>query len=220
MRRNLLQSLCLSIMTGTIVLSFLSCDNIYDDPSEGDPSQHKKDNTYTNINATEYTNWVYLDLKNGSQKTLLYDNMAHIPAEWHFALHHYDCKTNGGAALETAYADLETFRRDAENGTDARPSDASFKPDVADRIIIDMSGMMQGKVIYANTPKNKEQGKWLDVNMSTMPPTYKPSEKVYLLLMKDKTIAAIRFTGFANPNKYNIKGYISFDYIYPVKFKD
>ena len=51
------------------LLSLYSCNNIYDDPSEM-PSGDTKDNSYTNVDATSYTTWVYLNLADGSQTTL------------------------------------------------------------------------------------------------------------------------------------------------------
>ena len=46
-----------------------------------------------------------------------------------------------------------------------------------------------------------------------MPPIYTPSNKVYLLRMKDGTMAAIRLVSYMNAA--GIKGYMTFDYIYP-----
>jgi len=191
-----------------------SCDDIYDDPANI-PTEDK-DNAYSYIDATEYTNWVYLNLKDGSQTTLAYDNTADIPAEWTFAIHRYDCKTNGGSAYETSFSTLDALTAAIEDGSFSVPDASQFTADEDSKITIDMSGMMEGNIGYADSKVNKVLGKWLDVNTSQMPPIYTMSNKVYLICESDGTVAAIKFTNYANPQKSNTKGYISFDYIYPL----
>jgi len=191
-----------------------SCDDIYDDPANI-PTEDK-DNAYSYIDATEYTNWVYLNLKDGSQTTLAYDNTADIPAEWTFAIHRYDCKTNGGSAYETSFSTLDALTAAIEDGSFSVPDASQFTADEDSKITIDMSGMMEGNIGYADSKVNTVLGKWLDVNTSQMPPIYTMSNKVYLICESDGTVAAIKFTNYANPQKSNTKGYISFDYIYPL----
>lgn len=206
-------------LTGTIALSFLSCDNIYDDP-EPVSIIPTEGNSYRYINATKYTNWVYINLHKKDSVTLDYRNVHDIPAEWDIAIHRYDVKTNGGAGLETAYEALDALQADVGNGVFVRPMASSFVKDAEDdSVTVDMSTMMQGYLGYAPSPVNHEIGKWLHLDLSTMPPIYTPSNKVYLILMSDGTIGAIRFTGYSNPDYYNTKGYISFDYLYPLNFK-
>ena len=53
-------------MVALSLLSVSSCDNIYDDLSEI-PSNNDKENCYTNVDATSYTTWVYLNFADGSQ---------------------------------------------------------------------------------------------------------------------------------------------------------
>ena len=207
------------MLLGTIAWSLQSCDSIYDDPSSVVKPDMNKPNTYSYIDATAYTDWIYLDLKTGRQLTLPYNDTRSIPAQWQFALHRYDCKTNGGRVLETEYTDFDVFKAAVEDGTFARPDDDRFAPDEADSIIVDVSTMMQGYLTYAKTLKNTVLGRWLHIDMRSMPPIYTPSNKVYLLLSRDGTMAAVHFTGYANPNKYNTKGYISLEYVYPLTFK-
>lgn len=199
-------------MTGTVLLSLSSCD-IYD--------EQRPSSDYTNINATDYTKWVYISLASKSDSiTLPYDNVADIPANWDLAIHRYDVKTNDGAAVEVDYSTLESFKSDIAAGYFKLPAPDQFVRDVDDSITVDMSHMMEGYLVYAKTKKNKEIGKWLDVNTEQMPPIYTPSNKVYLLRLKDGTYAALRFTGYRNPSLYNTSGYISFDYIYPLDLEE
>ncbi len=192
-----------------------SCDGIYDDPNDM-PVEQTTDNSFSYIDATSYTTWNYINLEDGSIYALEYDDTVNIPKNWTFALHRYDCKTNSGKAIETEFSSISDFLSAFEAGSYHIPEDSAFKCDTIGEIIIDLSQMMSEIIIYAESEVNKELSKWLDVDTSVMPPIYTPSNKVYLLKLEDGSIAAIRFTGFSNPFYYDTKGYISFDYIYPI----
>lgn len=200
------------IMAVVLCWATVGCDWIYDDPSE-QPST--SDNGFAFIDATSYTQWVYLDLTLQRQTTLYYEDTTEIPEEWHLALHRYDVKTHEGSCYETDYSSLEKLTEDYRAGRFVLPSDDQFVADESDSIIIDMSTMMEGYLTKAPSKMNRVMGRWLSVDLSTMPPIYTESGRVYLLRMADASLAAIRFTGYSNPNNYNMKGYISFDYIYP-----
>ena len=75
-----------------------------------------------------------------------------------------------------------------------------------------MSGMMDGNIIYTESYRNAVLSSWLDVNTATM------SNQVFLIRLKDNTYAAIRFTNYMNAR--GIKGYIDFDFQYPLEFED
>lgn len=214
---NRISLLAISLLTGAMATSLLSCDNIYDDPEPYMPVPTEAF-TFQYIDATKYTNWIYINLHKKDSVTLDYQ-APEVPIEWDIALHRYDVKTNGGAGIETDFETLEALETAVEDGSYESPYNSQWVSDVEDSVTVDMSHMMEGYLVYAASPRNREIGKWLNVDTSTMPPIYTPSNKVYLVKFKDGTIAAIRFTGFSNPNYYNTKGYISFDYLYPINFK-
>lgn len=212
-KRNMrIHSETLFAIIGVAAICFSACD---------DDSKKKVVPTslyhFENVKATSYTDWVYVNLHQKDTVTLGYQDV-NYPAGWDFAIHRYDVKTNGGGAIETAYDDIAKFLSDVESGSFPQPLASSYAGDVQDSIIVDLSHMMAGKVVYAHTSLNTELGKWLNLDLSTMPPVYTSSGKVYLLMMKDETVAAIKFTGYSNPQLYNMKGYISFDYLYPINF--
>ena len=66
------------------------------------------------------------------------------------------------------------------------------------KIAIDMSGMMDGNIVYMESYYNEELSKWLNVDKSNMPPTYTLSNKVYMVKLKDGTYAAVRLTNYMN----------------------
>ena len=91
----------------------------------------------------------------------------------------------------------------------------SIIPDIsmATLAAIDMSGMMDGNIVYMESYYNEELSKWLNVDKSNMPPTYTLSNKVYMVKLKDGTYAAVRLTNYMNAS--GVKGFMTIDYIYP-----
>ncbi len=194
-----------------VLLSMFSCDNIYDAPSEI-PGNNDKESSFSNIDATAYTNWVYIELNKGTQTTLDYGNTTDIPSDWTIALHRYDIKTNSGSAYRTSYTSLDEVKTAAQKGTFPMPDASEFTQDEPSKITIDMSHMMEGYIDYADANINKVLGKWLNVDTSSMPPSYTMDDNVYLVRTSGGDVYAIQFTGYSNPYQSNTKGYISFDY--------
>lgn len=188
-------------------------ESIYDAPLETE--MEIKEGSFSQVKTVEYTEWAYIDLAGRAVTTVAigeeHDN--EIPEDWTFAIHRYDIKTNEGAAFQTSYTslnDLKTARK--------LPDGAVFVEDewTTDKIAIDMTGMMDGNIIYTDSYRNSVLSGWLNVDTSTMPPIYTMSNQVYIIRLKDNTYAAIRFTNYINAR--GIKGYIDFDYIYPLEF--
>ena len=100
------------------------------------------------------------------------------------------------------------------------PAEENFIKDewTTDKIAIDMSGMMEGNIKYTEDYRNEILSGWLNVDTSSMPPIYTMSNQVYLIRLKDNTYAAIRFTNYTNAR--GIKGYIDFDFLYPLDFEE
>ena len=164
------------------------------------------------MDATQYTKWNYINLHSlqiDSAKVTV--EGADDPAAWDLAIHRYDVKTNGGEVLETEYQSLNALKN-----AGSMPQ-GTFVADewTTNKIAVDVSHMMEddGYLIYAPSDYNPELSKWLNIDTSEMPPIYTPSNKVYLLKMKDGTMAAIRLVSYMNAA--GTKGYMTFDYLYP-----
>lgn len=201
-------------------LSLPACNGILEDIYDVPQSEATKNygfvaidsNAHTGriyIDATDYTEWHYIDLHN---KTIETKHVNDIPPEnWDFAIHRYDTKTNNGRVAESASKDFYSL---SPIGTIA---EEHFFADewTTDRITTDMSQMMDGIISYAEDYYNPCLSKWLNVDTSVMPPIYTLSGKVYLLRLSDGTYAAIRLTNFMNDSA--IKGFMTIDYLYPVQ---
>lgn len=161
------------------------------------------------VDATSYEAWVYVDLHGRRVVTSAVGDEE--PEAWDFAVHRYDGKTNGGSVLETAHEGFEALRA-------AGLPQGAFVADVwtTQQITVDMSHMMEGYLVYAESFYNAELSKWLEVDTSAMPPVYTASERVYLVRLKDATLAALRLTGYTDDA--GVKGYLTIDYVYPFEF--
>lgn len=204
----------------TLLLSLPACngifEGIYDSPRSETGNEYGfvlvDEGTRTgriHIDATDYTEWHYVDLQRKQVMTTPVGDAA--PETWDFAVHRYDAKTNGAAVWESSSGTFEAL---------PAPGTLAGEPWTADewttdRITTDMSQMMAGIIRHAEDYWNPCLSRWLDVNTSTMPPVYTLSGKVYLLRLADGTFAALRLVNFMNDAA--VKGYMTIDYLYPVE---
>ncbi len=162
------------------------------------------------IDATSYTAWTYIDFHAGTITVTGMDD-SEAPDSWDIAVHRYDAKTNGASVLETTQTGLELFL-----STGSMPT-GDYVEDVwtTEQIIVDMSGMMDGVLGYAESWYNEELSKWIDVDLSVMPPIYTMSYKVYALKLADGTNLALKLASYLSGST---KGYLTIEYIYPLEF--
>lgn len=203
------------------LLSLSSCngilEGIYDQPTTDTEFSYGFNSINDNsgatgtvyIDATSYTRWTYIDFHTQKMDSVEITPETQVPENWDIAIHRYDVKTNDGSVLETGLTGLSTLL------TSGALPQGTFISDewTTEKIIVDMSTMADGYLGYAESDYNPELSKWLNVDKSTMPPIYTPSNKVYLLKLKDGTMAAIRLKSYMN--ELGVKGYMTFDYIYP-----
>lgn len=210
----------LSLLGVVALLSLSACNGIFEDIyDEPLPDEEREfgfivvdDKTNTGriyINATDYTEWNYIDLHRKDVATKKVDDNA--PANWDFAVHRYDVKTNDGAVVECSATDFGSIPH-----LSTIPEE-SFVADewTTDKIIVDMSQMMDSVLVYTEDDYNPCLSKWLDVDKSTMPPIYTLSGKVYILRLTDGTYAALRLRNYMNDAA--VKGFMTIDYLYPVQ---
>ena len=198
------------IIAGAASMGLLSAcngilDGIYDEPDNVNNTGFENEGEIF-IDATSYTQWVYIDFSERSTVTLGYDEDA--PQNWDIAVHRYDVKTNGAKVVETNYSDFD-------QAITATIDEADLVGDIwtTNQIVIDMSTMMDGYLGYTESSYNPELSKWLNVDTSTMPPIYTPSGKVYIVYLPDGTRAGVKLLNFMNDMQ--VKGYMTIQYMYP-----
>lgn len=194
-------------------------DDLYDEPEESNTTEYgflnKSNGSFVGevyVNASEYDRWIYINFHTGKIDSAVVDTKAEPAGGWDIALHRYDVKTNRAASMETSYTDLSQLTSSGVLPT------GSYTEDVytTNKVITDMSGMMQGHLVYASTYYNSVLSSWINVDTGTMPPVYMTSGKVYVIKLSDGTYVAILLKSYMNDS--SVKGYMRFDYVYPVKF--
>lgn len=214
-------------MLGAVLASLSACDGIfgglYDLPETGveyglNPNADGVTGTLL-IDATDYAQWTYINLHaekvdstriTGTDGTEVpMGESGTLPEDWDFAIHRYDVKTNGGSVIETSFTSMDAML--LATGI----PEGTYVTDVQTDITIDMSGMMDGNILYARSSYNAELAKWLNVDTSTMPPIYTLSYKVYVVRLKDGTHAALRLNAFRN--EQNTSGHLTIEYAYPLE---
>lgn len=184
----------------------------------------------TTIDASNYNNWTYINLETGQTQTLrdfnqwnyltkgkvvetveAQGNESDIKIKWHIAIHRYDIKTNNGQAIATAETEMDNVT--------TIPT-AGYKADetVENKILTDMSGMMQGKMGYAATSKlNSVLSGWVIATPTgSMPPyTYAPTNLIYIVKFTDGSYAKLKFTNFQSAE--GERGHVTFSSVYMSK---
>ena len=117
-------------------------ENIYDEPLSKEKKEFgfivvdDKSNTGRYIDATDYTEWHYIDLLNKEVVTKNVDEDA--PVNWDFAIHRYDAKTNDGAVVECSAADFGSIPN-----INTIPEESFIADEwTTNKITVDMSQMM------------------------------------------------------------------------------
>lgn len=163
-------------------------------------SNDTQGNLLTDVDVSAYDQWVYLSFESGVPLTLNVEEAE--PAQWDIALHRGDVKTNKGAALKSNATSLSALNE--------LPAD-EFTPDITDSIAVDMSGMMQGIVIYKESEINPVLSSW--VSRSGMPPVYTVSKNVYVVRTQEGKYAKLKFSSFTSSDDKS--GFATFSYVYP-----
>lgn len=209
---------------------FSACDmmeGVYDNPEDttADSTQTQNGQTADEngvrqyyINAASFTQWIYIDLHTDPITITTADyNPADqtetgAPTQWDYAHHRYDIKTNGAEVWMTPYHSIAELEAAGLPATIAWVAD-TYKDEA---FITDLSHMLEGNIYYSPGYTNAEAGRWLNVDLSTMPPIYTMHDNVLLYHLADGTMAAIQLVNFMSTDRYQTKGWMTVNYKYPV----
>lgn len=211
-----------AIMALIITMPFTACDK--DDPTP-QPQPQAAIKTLSEINASDYSNWTYVNLETGATEThrdftawYYIDNetkqRVEIPAqgspadvkiEWHIAFRRELVKTNNGAAAEVTGKKLDAVTKTDVVGL-AYTGDAV---ETKNPLMIDFKSMMTGRSTYSTADsRNPVLLTWMEKKGRPMVDlTYTPTGKVFALRTKDNTYYAVQLTDFLNAK--GTKGYIT-----------
>lgn len=193
---------------------------------------------FENFNVTGYNTWIYLDLHSrkmvssdtvpttlhgewdgksgitynhglGTWLTFIREvrtDAQREPQNWDIAIHHFDVKTNGCGVCETQYTSFEQL---PVSSAELAALPFVYDEWTTDVVLFDLDGMLNYDVGYQNSYVNKVLSRWVTMDLSTPPPVYSMSDKVFVIRMKDGTFAALKLYNYMNAR--GIKGYLTFD---------
>jgi hypothetical protein len=208
------------ILSGVAAMLLSACngmfEGIYDVESEENVSEYgftslssASDAGTVYVDASSYTRWIYINFHNLTVDSTSVSETPH--GDWDLAVHRYDAKTNSGAVAATNATDFA----DIVAGNYQLSTDYTNDEWTTNKIVTDMSTMMDGYLSYADSYYNSLLSEWLNVDTSNMPPSYTLSGKIYIVRLADGTKAAVKLNNYMNSSA--IKGYLTINYMYPVK---
>ncbi len=131
------------------------------------------------------------------------------PINWDIALHKYEGKTNG-AVYETSFTSLSDLPSNSESFDDVIYTEDEWSDTL---VITDISRMYEYYIGYQNIKCNKVLSNWLVMDFSTPPPTYHPSNKVYIVKLNNDKKIALHFDSYMSAK--GSLGFVTISFIYP-----
>lgn len=156
------------------------------------------------IKTSDYTTWTYFSFEKGVIGTYTEEGFDYKNRlDWDLAFHRWDVRTNGGLSGKGS-------------GGAAKSSDGTFTTDQLIKTYMNaphMSEEVTGDQ-RVEVPANTELAQWMTVTMTSIPPTYKLADNVFLVKAANGKLAAVKFTNYMNDKAE--KGYAVFEYVYPL----
>ena len=201
-----------AVMAAVVCAAFSSCSK---DETGKNENPDKKS---AMIDTRAYDKWTYFSFEKGvigtyTETEFDYKNNT----EWDIAFHRWDVRTNGGesgkgqgGAVESAYGTLDLASWSSHPSQFRYVTDTQVKTYMKAPDMSSESGADQRVFVPAST----ELAKWMTVTMTTIPPSYTLSNKAFVVRTALGKTAVVLFTNYMNEKAE--KGYVNFDYIYPV----
>lgn len=132
------------------------------------------------------------------------------PEEWTFAVHRNNVRTNGGAVYETTYTSFAELPETSDAFADVDfTADEWTENKVWDSQDQMLLGLVPSQGIEINTPLSS----WLTLDIPPMPPAFTRNGHVFLLRLKDGTMAALQLEDYISPT--GTKCWLTINYKYP-----
>ena len=161
------------------------------------------------LNASSWKKWTYFSFATGQVVKVDKDSIIDSPKglDWDIAFCRFYTRTNSGESNSDKNGKGGVFMSEVKSMEQAQiPED--------DKFIIDEVGKLDPAMDIIVTSHNKELQKWLDLDMSKMPPIFSIKNKVFIIRCADgKTYAKVKFLGFENNEAKRV--YPKFEYEYP-----
>lgn len=132
------------------------------------------------------------------------------PAEWSFAVHRNNVRTNGGAVLETTYTSMDQLPESSEAFKNRTFTEDEW---TENEVWDSQEQMLLGYVPSQGIELNRVLSSWLSMRIPPMPPSFSLNNHVFILRLKDGSYAALQLENYLSPN--GAKCYLTINYKYP-----
>ncbi len=132
------------------------------------------------------------------------------PADWTFAVHRNNVRTNGGEVLETSFTSMDELPETSEQFHNMKfTADEWSENEVWD----DNAQMLLCYVPSQGIAINKVLSSWLTMKIPPMPPAFALNNHVFILRLQDGTYAALQLENYLSPK--GVKCWLTINYKYP-----
>ena len=134
------------------------------------------------------------------------------PANWTFAVHRNNVRTNGGSAYETSMTDI----KDLTTAEPYKLTTESFTPDQwsETEVWADQSQMLLSLIGCQGIKVNPVLSSWLQIAIPPMPPAFTLNNHVFILRLNDGTYAALQLENYQSTT--GTKCCLTINYKYPL----
>lgn len=132
------------------------------------------------------------------------------PDNWSIAIHRNNVRTNGGEVFETHYTSMDELPETSEAFINEH-----FTPDEwsENQVWDSQEQMLLGLVPSQGINTNPRLSSWLTVNLPPIPPSFNRNPHVFILRLKDGTMAALQLENYLSPR--GERCYLTINYKYP-----
>ncbi len=135
------------------------------------------------------------------------------PAQWTFAVHRNNVRTNGGAVSETQLADISQVNTLTLTNLQAM----TYTPDSwTEKVVWTVQAQMLNSLIGSQgIAVNSVLSSWLDVEIPPMPPAFHHNSHVFIVRLADGSFAALQLANYLTPE--GAKCGLTINYKYPLR---
>ena len=199
------------LMAAMAMTSFSSCGGDDDDSDTGNggndkPGTELVKKTVMLSRKTAYGNdWIYFSFKEGKELAGITEENHMENLDWDIAFNRFNIRTNGGLSGKGQGGALDTDSKDME-AVKAVP-EKEFVLDVKAMITESFTG---SGITECESTLNPCMAKAIE--FQGPPPTYTPSNHIYVVKTADGKYAKIKVLGYHNNEGKS--GFVSFEYVY------
>ncbi len=132
------------------------------------------------------------------------------PANWTFAVHRNNVRTNGGAVLETSFTSMDQLPESSEAFADQQFTEDEWSENA---VWDSQDQMLMCLVPSQGIRVNKVLSSWLSMKIPPFPPQFTLNNHVFVLRLKNGKYAALQLENYLSAK--GVKCWLTINYKYP-----